>query len=348
MKEIVEKIILEIDKNISKNYEGDTPKLAEEYKTFEISKKNFHKFEITKEDKKICFVDGGNAEIIGSANFSLQLIRVYACVFSKNIVVQSKKNDFFLLAKTVGGKEIKYECEIFPIKGETLIDVNDLGLDYSDETIKEGIFNAKIGKIAELARRFSEIKLAEKMIEKLDKEDIIVLDGTLESNYTNEEKYLERLYDTGLKNNVLITALAKTTTILTKNGNNLIGLLNSIGEKDLWYYHPIAETNNKKHKAEIFVVRLNKKAEHVFRFEAFKEQKNKIGLILGKIALNSTDISFPGYPYGLIKADKIARISNKEKEGYTALFLAKMGKIGVKLNKYLSSQNAHLILDNQY
>jgi len=349
MKEIVEKIIIELDKSMSEDYEGDKPKFSREgYKTFEISEKNFHNVDVLKDDRKICCVDGGNSEILGSANFSLQLIRVYAYVSLKNKFVSSEKNDFFLLIKTVGGKEIKFNCEIFPIKGDVLIDCEDLELDISDETIKQGIFNAKTEKIGELARRFSEIKIAEKIIGKLDPGDMIVMDGTLESSYTNEQKYLEKLYEKAKQRKVLVVALAKTTTMLTEKGNNLLGLLNNIGEEKLWYYHPLAEVSNQSHKADICVAKLNKKTEHVFRIEIYKEQKQDINKAIEMLASNSTDLSFPGYPYGLVKADSLARVSNSEKEHYKALLIAKTGKKCNKLAKYLSSANSHSILDKQH
>lgn len=349
MKEIVERLAEELNKTITEDYEGDKPKFSREgYKTFEISKKNFHKLQALKDDKKIGFVDGGNTEILGSANFSLQLLRVYGCILSNNKIVSSTKNEFFTLIKSFGGEEIRYACEFFQLRGEVLAEKKDLELSSADNTIKEGAFNAKISKIGEIARRFAEIRMAEKIMDDLGEEDIIMLDGTLESNYTNEEKYLESLYEKAKQKKVLVTAIAKTTAMFTEKGNNLLGLLNNIGEEAMWYYYPIAETNTKNHKANLYVTKLNPKTRYVFRFESFKEQKNEINKTLGRIATNSKDFIFPGYPYGLIKADSLARVPNKEKEHYKTLFIAKTGKNGSKLEKYLNSGNAHSILDKQH
>ena len=55
------------------------------------------------------------------------------------------------------------------------------------------------------------------------------------------------------------------------------------------------------------------------------------------------DPVFIGYPYGLVEADRIARISNQEKESLKTMFLVKLRNKNIE--KYLSSVNAHEILD---
>ena len=65
--------------------------------------------------------------------------------------------------------------------------------------------------------------------------------------------------------------------------------------------------------------------------------------IINSIAANCNDPVFIGYPYGLIEADKIARIGNNEKEFLRTVFLTKLKKKDIE--KYLSAKNAHGILD---
>ena len=43
------------------------------------------------ENKKISFVDGGNAELLGAANFSLQFIRIYSCTYEQNKRIASQR-----------------------------------------------------------------------------------------------------------------------------------------------------------------------------------------------------------------------------------------------------------------
>ena len=94
----------------------------------------------------------------------------------------------------------------------------------------------------------------------------------------------------------------------------------------------------------MFFVKLHEKSKHIFRFEIYKEQKFNINRILSLIAENSNDPVFLGYPYGLIEADRFARISNKELDYFKTMITLKLGADS-RLNEHLSSRNAHEILD---
>jgi hypothetical protein len=61
---------------------------------------------------------------------------------------------------------------------------------------------------------------------------------------------------------------------------------------------------------------------------------------------NSKDISFPGYPYGLIIADRFARVSNNEKAYLRTLFFSKAGGKTEMLVNETASINSHNILDS--
>ncbi len=347
MKEIVDKVIEELEKNVSLDLSGDKIKFSRPgYTGIEFSEDNFHKFNVADNDVKVGFVDGGNAEIFSGGNFSLQLVRVYGCVFLRNKKVDEVKNEFFVLIRAVGVGDIEYKCEIFSLNGERLVDVGDLKFSSVDETIKEGVFRGDISKIGNIVRRFSEIRLAEKVAELLDV-GVVVLDGTLESNYTNERRYLDRLYEKAKEKGVVVCGLAKTTAMFTEKGNNVVGLLNNVGPDFMWWYHPVADISCEDHKADMFFVKLNDKSKYVFRFEVHNKGDYNIAEILGILVKNSKDLMFPGYPYGLITADKFARVSNKEKEYYKSIFIAKMGRKSENIAKYVSSGDAHSILDGR-
>ena len=64
------------------------------------------------------------------------------------------------------------------------------------------------------------------------------------------------------------------------------------------------------------------------------------------MANNCNDSVFIGYPYGLIEADKNARVSNNEKNMLLTLFSAKFGKDWEKIKESLSNLDAHEILDS--
>jgi hypothetical protein len=343
--EIIAKIVSSIDtslkskdnETISFNMQGYTP--------LPIDKKNFHQIESKETSRKIAFIDGGNIEIVKAPNLSLQFVRVYCCIMQDNKKIFSKKNEFYILVRAINKEsKIHYETELFPVTGEILIDKKDLSLSNEDETIKQGINNATITVIGEIARKFSEIALAKEIVNELNEQDLIVLDGSLQATVTNQKRYLNLLYDVAEQKKVIVSALAKTSRLFTTSGNSIIGLLSDIAPKKSWSFHPIVEINNENHKAEMFFVKLHDKSNYIFRFEI--HNPNNTEEILSTLANNSRDFTFPGYPYGLILADKFARVSNNEREYFQTLLQVKAKYLWKKIEKHTNAINAHSVLDN--
>jgi hypothetical protein len=282
-------------------------------KIININKNNFQTI-YQKNDKTLAFIDGGQAEIISAGNFCLSFIRIFAQLLNNNKKIESHKNEFYLFTKAekIDGN-LHYISKIFT-ENEQLIEETDLIIDSNDATIRNGIERAPISKIANMARRFAELSLAAKI-----SADYIILDGTLKPTFKNEEKYLTKLAEN-------VCALAKTSQLFTTSGNSPAILLNKLGLEGCWSYF----LNNKT-----CFVKLHEKAKHIFRFEGSKE-------VLPYLIQNSTDPLFLGYPYGLIFTDKLARISNTEKNSLKTKFLLK----NKQLLDYLTTTNAHDILDS--
>ena len=338
--EIIEKILESIDEKtiLTETY----PKFSgESYKAHKLDLKNFHEIKKLNLDKKIIFVDGGNAEIIASANFSLNLIRVCYVVYQNNRKTNIKKFEILAFIKAINkNNEIYYKTSFF--KTKNYIELEEISFNSFDHTLMLGTNRAEISSVANAIRRFAELRLAKQIAEE-KKADILVLDGNLQSTLTNENKYLNELYESCNKNNVVLTALSKTNSLFTENGNLLSIVLDNISNLPSWFYYPIVEINNNNHKAEMFFVKFHNKSKHVFRFEIFNQQKSKAEETINILATNCIDPIFIGYPYGLVEADRIARVSNQEKESLKTMFLVKLRNKNI--DKYLSSINAHEILD---
>ena len=279
-------------------------------KIIRINKENFQ--EITaNENKTIAFIDGGQAEIISTGNFCLSFIRIAAVFFNNNKKINQTKKEFYLFTKAKYlNNDLYYESKIF---GDKSINEEDLLISSNDSSIKTGSERAPISKITNMARRFAELSLAKEI-----QADHIILDGTLEPTFKNEEKYIP--------DNV--SALAKSSSLFTTSGNSPVILLNKIGLSNCWSYFLENKT---------YFVKLNSKAKHVLRFEGNKE-------VLPHLIHNSNDALFLGYPYGLIFVDQIARVSNSEKNSLKMNFLLR--KDNQEIAEYLSTSNAHEILDN--
>ena len=346
-------IIELIKNNISSADDSNIQFSDQNYTSFPFDRKNFKLIENSASSSKIAFVDGGSAEIIKSSNFSLSLIRVYSAIYQYNKRINSKKHDFysFISSKNIGN-ELFYNVDFIKLNNENKNNENniipnneDLLLSSLDETIKQGITRASISNVANVIRRFSEIKTAINIIDSLENEDIIVLDGSLQCTFTNEKKYFEELYKKAAEKNIIICGLSKTTTLMTDRGNSISNALNKYNVDGKWLYHPVAEIKSSSHKAEMAFVKLHEKSRYIFRFEIYKEQKEKLMEVIRLLSNNCKDAVFLGYPYGLIEADKNARISNQEKDMLLTLFSAKFGKDWEKIKESLSNIDAHEILD---
>ena len=167
MKKVINDIVNELDKIISFS--------EDKINGINIEKNNFKKINQGKLKKKICFVDGGNQEIIGSSNFSLQFIRIYYNIFLDK-KIDSRKCEFFILINSINENNgVKYKTKIFSDFKEL-----ELIFDSFDNTLT-GIKRAKISEIGNVIRRFAEIKVASLIGVK---DGVIILDGDLEANLT--------------------------------------------------------------------------------------------------------------------------------------------------------------------
>ncbi len=89
--------------------------------------------------------------------------------------------------------------------------------------------------------------------------------------------------------------------------------------EEQWYYHPIYKMTKADNLADVYFVKLHKHARSPFRFDIFLDQSNSLSkkekeVIIGNLAMNSNELSFPGYPYGLIKVDQLSRVGVREIE----------------------------------
>ena len=128
--------------------------------------------------------------------------------------------------------------------------------------------------------------------------------------------------------------------------------MSKIAPSGCWYYYPIAEFSDKYYIAEIYFTKLHERSSYIFRLELHNnnkidaDSKHDADEILSTLMKNSKDSSFLGYPYGLIDADRFARVSNNEKQLMQARLAAKIGSSFQSLKEHLSSIDAHNILDS--
>jgi hypothetical protein len=126
----------------------------------------------------------------------------------------------------------------------------------------------------------------------------------------------------------------------------LIPVLSELAPKTAWSYYPLVKIENKNHKIDMYIIKLNRSSRYIFKFEVSNNTDYNIKQILSLLKDNSIDPVFLGYPYGLIEADQFARVSNKEKDYLKTIFLSKLGQNNEKIAQYLNTLNTHSILDS--
>ena len=306
------------------------------YNSYPLSENNVKTFSHSDKDAKICFIDGGNIELISSPSVYLGLVRIYFNIFRNNKIIKprklSQKHEFYVFGKAIGKvKDIDFKFRLFPFTKDYNIDLNevDLTVDSHDPSISSQNFRAELSSVCGIARRFLEWKISEMLIvEELDKGDVIVRDGSLQTAIKGESDFSKRVYNAADEKGVTFCGVAKSSRLYTNKGRSLSYAIRLLGNKSyptsMWYYHPIVDIHYLDHNAEMYFVKFHPSSRYVFRFEI---QKNRAKIleeqgvkdILGLIASNSVDLRFPGYPYGLVDADHIARIRLMKRK-YTRRF----------------------------
>ncbi|KYC51528.1 MAG: hypothetical protein AMQ74_01116 [Candidatus Methanofastidiosum methylothiophilum] len=345
---------------------GEEPHFSDKrYDPYPLSEKNVNKFSLFDNNSKVCFIDGGNIELFSSPTFYLGLVRIYFNLFRNNKILAPRKipqkYEFYVFGKAKSkGKDIDFNYRLFPFNKNTNISLNeeDMTIDSHDPSISSQIFRAELSSVCGIARRFLEWKISEIIIdEELEEGDIIVRDGSLQTAIKGESKYSDKAYAAAEKKQVTFCGVAKRSKLYTTKGRSLTYTIKLIGNKiypnDMWYYHPIADINHSDHKAEMYFVKFHPSSKYIFRFEIEKNKskilgENGVKEILGLIASNSIDLRFPGYPFGLVDADYIARVRSDEMETHKALFMSQCDDESILkyINDNISVEDAHDILDS--
>lgn len=265
-------------------------------------------------DKCFSFVDGGNSEIISTPSLNVQFIRAVGVKFKGLIKVKEEKKEIFLF---VHRDNDVFRVRIFNLAGE---------FNFCQDVPVNLVNDERINWCGETYRRILELSVC---IDFLEESDYVILDGS-----KDQKSYLEKEFLSKLDYNKVVF-LSKTSQLLTKTGFSLLGLLNT-KYSSLGYPFYLKTT-----LPTLYFASLHHKSEHIFRIDYSGEIAN----LLNGLVNYSSDSVFLGYPYGLILADKLARVSDNE------AFLIRTRILNIlaqdrALKWHLNSVNAHSVLDS--
>jgi hypothetical protein len=314
-------------------------------------------------DKKMIFIDGGNADIVKTPDYSLHFVRFAAAGFvGRKRVIQKQKQGYVLVrSQEINGKmyfvtqcysegarysnkekRLHYPAEaiqMFDKKSPQLyaglVGSLELCIDVHDVVDRN---ETPIAVVANIYRQLNEIKFAEEILEE---DSVVVFDRALKPENSWEQDALASLYQKAINKNAIICGLNKTTSLLCNTGENVVAALSAFDRKGCWLYTPVFSLFPDDHSAALSFVKLHADSRYIFRFEIGNHWKKTMAHVISGLAFLSNDAVFLGYPYGLIVADQCARVSNREKEYLETMFFYYAGEKAFALE----ALNAHAVLD---
>ncbi len=300
----------------------------EGYESVKFDLANYHA--IVPKAAPIAFVDSGNAELASGPNFALHFIRTCAIVRGKKPIIEEA---FCLVQATSQNGKLVYVTDLIGIEGIRLPTI-----DLYEPTLAEGTHRVQPSKVAELVRTLAELRLASWLVPELPNNTLLVRDGDLQAHTIFEQNAYRELYERARIQGVTIAGLSKTSTLLTNAGHSAITALMELAPPTAWNYHPIATSTKPDHQASVAITKLHPRSHYAFRLDIHDQHLPFLPELVNALAAESTDAAFLGYPYGLIEADRYAKVRNDEK-GYLRL-KAEMA-LGKKLEQQETGSTAH-------
>lgn len=353
-------LIEELGSQLSKKEHLDVVLNNGKGKQFPITPSEFCEIPSINNPRKIAFIDGGDGPLEESPNFLIAINRVYFSLFQGKKRIQPKKNpriQFFSSITTKittvdGKKNVGYETKLFPYTDE---DRKYLPLESDLKSTAESTTVLQGAKLTSLGRIFAEWKLAIHVVEtELEKGDLIVIDGSLQTNIKNELKYAKKLYNLASSKGIIVCGLAKTSRLITESGDPLLARIAEISEdvKHKKWYVKVAEEISSDNQGFMFAVKFHPQSKFLFRFEILREQYNQmtpdeLNSVMASLAENSQDVAMLGYPYGAIDADRFAQVRRDELIMYQGYLTSEKMRhpIWERLQKYSVSLDAHDVLN---
>jgi hypothetical protein len=168
---------------------------------------------------------------------------------------------------------------------------------------------------------------------------IVVIDGDLASKSVDESKLVEAIGMLSKESGIFVCGLSKTSEVIASGGESAASMVRRLAPAGAWLC-PVASSQSTK----TFFVRLHASSDYVFRLDTFAHAAD-VEKHLSSIVAHSKDPVFLGYPYGLVEADRFARVSNREAVSLRMMFRVKAGKDWGAMESAAKAMDAHSVLD---
>jgi hypothetical protein len=156
-----------------------------------------------------------------------------------------------------------------------------------------------------------EWEAVERSVEQADPGGVVLVDGDLQPDWRIPSAFLARILTRAAQRDVVVVGVTKHSS-LSRGGAPLVGQLEleaaqALGHRTRWWA-PVARSRATERPdlagIKVLVAKLDPDARFAFRVDVPADADAEG--VLGRLAAVSDDAAFPGYPYALSVADRLA------------------------------------------
>jgi len=252
---------------------------------------------------KVVAVDGGSASVVKGRSFIIGVYRVGAVVYHNREKVEQKVIPLKM--------EIISQANLSPIYASA----------YRDFAGEEPSDSPGMDKMLDRLRLFSEWRLAQSLLERMEKGDVLLVDGSLKASIAPPYNFLLQFVQKAKHKGVHLVGVTKTSTLYWGDKSPLIPAVMKIGERfyprSKWFCQLSDEklhTTATSYLGRIYVAKLKASSDFAFRIDINRFDPVDAEPVFSVLSYLSGDPAFPGYPYPLAAAHKLSRITSSEIE----------------------------------
>jgi hypothetical protein len=159
-----------------------------------------------------------------------------------------------------------------------------------------------------LLRDWGEWRAVAQSVEEADRGGMVVLDGDLEPDWRLAPSFLDALFRRAAERDVIVVGVTKHSS-LARGGAPLLGQLErqaeqTMGARAMWWARLATTRPDSGPTRQILAARLDPDARFSFRVDLPVDAD--AAAVLGSLSAVADDAAFPGYPYPLSVADRLA------------------------------------------
>jgi hypothetical protein len=159
-----------------------------------------------------------------------------------------------------------------------------------------------------LLRDWGEWEAVARCVEEADPGGMVLVDGDLVPDWRVPSSWVAALMDRALARQLLLAGITKHSS-LARGGAPLLGLMEreaeaALGPRTMWWARVATTRPDIAPGLQVLAARLDPDARFAFRIDLPADADAEVAL--GAMAALADDAAFPGYPYPLTVADRLA------------------------------------------